>query len=107
MSGVTNRPAALPGARDRERAAAELLRLQRAGMRGLGEAPHLGVERVSVEFVRAVDDRDDEPLLGLDGDAEVVAVEQHELAVLDAGVELRELLAATRRRPGGRAAGAA
>ena len=38
-----------------------------------------------------MDDRDDEPLLGLDGDADVVAVEQHELAVLDARVQLREL----------------
>ena len=80
------------GARDRERAAAELLRLERPGVRGLGEAPHLGVELVERERVGAVDDRNDEALLRLDGDAEVVAVEQHELAVLDARVELRELL---------------
>ena len=39
-----------------------------------------------------MDDRDDKALLGLDGNPEVVAVEQHELAVLDARVELRELL---------------
>ena len=38
-----------------------------------------------------MDDRDDEPVLGLDRDAEVVAVEQHERAVLDARVQLREL----------------
>ena len=36
-------------------------------------------------------DGDDEPQFGLDGDAEVVAVEQHELPVLDARVQLREL----------------
>ncbi len=52
---------------------------------------HLGVELVEREPVGAVDDRDDEPLLGLDRDADVVAVEQHELPVLDARIQLREL----------------
>ena len=97
----------LAGARHRERAAAQLLRLQRARLRRLGEAPHLGVELVERARVAAADDRDDEPLLGLDGDADVVAVEQHELAVLDARVQLRELAAATRRPPSARAARAA
>ena len=47
----------LARARDRERAAAQLLRFQRPGVRGLGEAPHLGVELVERELVGAVDDR--------------------------------------------------
>ena len=92
ISGVTKRPAALPAlvivnVPPRSSSGCEC-----AGLRGLGEAPNLGVEVVERERVRAVDDGDDEALLGLDGDAEVVAVEQHELAVLDASVELGELL---------------
>ena len=39
-----------------------------------------------------MDDRDDESLLGLHRDADVVAVEIDDRAVLDAGVQLRELL---------------
>ena len=41
----------------------------------------------------------DETRLGVDGDAEVVAVEQHDLVVVDPRVQLRELCERTRRGP--------
>ena len=53
-------------------------------LRGFGEPAHLGVELVERARVAAAHDRDDETLLGLHGDADVVAVEVDELAVLDA-----------------------
>ena len=74
-SGVTKRPAELAGARHGERPAAQLLRRELAGARGLGEPPHLGVELVERARVAVADDRDDEALLGLHRDADVVAVE--------------------------------
>ena len=92
ISGVTNRPAALPALVTVNVPPRSSSGFERARVRGLGEAPHLGVELVEREPVGAADDRDDEPLLGLDGDADVVAVEQHELVVLDARVQLRELV---------------
>ena len=92
MSGVTKSPAALPALVIVNVPPRSSSGFERAGVRGLGEAPHLGVELVERQRVGAVDDRDDEALLRLDGDAEVVAVEQHELAVVDARVELGELL---------------
>ena len=49
--------------------------------------------------VAAADDRYDETVVGLDGDAEVVAVEVHDLVALESRVQLGELLAASRRRP--------
>ena len=67
-------------------------------MRGLGEPPHLGVELVERARVDVADDRDDEPLLGLHGDADVVALEQHEVVAVDARVQLRELLQRLRDR---------
>ena len=42
--------------------------------------------------VAAADDRDDEPLVGLHGDAEVVALEVDDLVALEARVQLRVLL---------------
>ena len=84
-------PRRLARARDGERSAAQLLRLQRSRVRALGEPPHLGVDLVERQLVGAVHHGDDEPLLGLHREADVVAVEQHELPVLDAGVQLREL----------------
>ena len=91
ISGVTNRPAALPALVTVKVPPRSSSGLSVARVGCLGEALHLGVELVEREPVGAVDDRDDEPLLGLDRDADVVAVEQHELPVLDARVQLREL----------------
>ena len=99
ISGVTKRPAELAGARDGERAAAQLFRRELAGLRGVGEASHLGVELFERARVAVAHDGHDEALLGLHRDADVVAVEQHELVAVDARVQLRELAAARRRRP--------
>ena len=63
-------------ARDRERPAAQLLRRERAGLRRLGESPHVGVELLERPRVAVAHDRNDETLLGLHRDADVVAVEQ-------------------------------
>ncbi len=84
-------PRRLACARDGEGAAAQVLRLQRSRVGAVGEAFHLGVELVERQLVGAVHDGNDEPLLGLHRDADVVAVEQHELCVLDPRVQLREL----------------
>ena len=51
-------------------------------------------ELVEAPRVAGADDRDDEPLVGLDGDAEVVAVEVDDLVALEPRVQLRELLQA-------------
>ena len=83
--------AELAGARDRERRVAQLVGLERAGARTLGEPVDLGVDLGDREPVAATDDRHDEARLGVDGDAEVVAVEQHDLVVVDPRVELGEL----------------
>ena len=55
-------PPSLPALVTRERRAAQLLRLERPGARGLGEALDLGVELVDRARVAAAHDRDDEPL---------------------------------------------
>ena len=56
-------------------------------------------ELVDRRRVAAADDRDDEPVVGLHGDAEVVAVEVDDLVALEPRVQLRELLQRARRRP--------
>ena len=61
-------------------------------LRRFGEALDLGVELVERARVAVAHDRHDEPLLGLHRDADVVAVEQHEVVAVDARVQLRELL---------------
>ena len=53
-------------------------------------SPDLGVDLGEREAVAAADDRYDEPGVRLHGDAEVVALEQHDLVAVDACVELRE-----------------
>ena len=97
-SGVTNRPGQLAGARDGERRAAQLLRRELAFAR-------LGRERVDVVAklldaprVAAADDGNDEALLGLDGDAQVVAVEVDDLVALESRVQLGEVAQRQRRR---------
>src|SRR5580765_8926658 len=76
-------PGELARARDRERRAAELLRLEGACPGGLSEALDLLGELADRGRVAAADDRRDEPLLRLDGNAEVVAVEVHDLVALE------------------------
>ena len=87
------------GARHRERAAAQLLGSERARAGGLREPADVGVEVVERPRVASADDRYDEALLGLHRDADVVAVEVHEVAVLDACVQLRELAQRLRDTP--------
>ena len=65
---------------------------KRAGSGGVGEARGLGGELLERSGVAASDDRDDEALVGLDGDAEVVALEIDELVVLEPSVQLWDLL---------------
>ena len=77
--------------RDGEGPAPQLLRLQRPRVRSFRESLHLRVELVEREPAGAVHDRHDEPLVGLHRDPDVVAVEEHELAVLDTRIQLREL----------------
>ena len=84
--------AELAGARDRERAVAELFRLQRAGACRLGEPRDLGGKSFERLGVAGTDDRDDEPVLGLDSDADVEPVEVDDLLAVEPGVQLRELL---------------
>ena len=86
---------------DGERGATELLRRQGAGARRVGQAGHVLRELVDGAAVAAAHDGDDEALLRLDGDAEVVAVEQHDLVALEAGVELGHLLQRQRGRAQG------
>src|SRR6266508_5630639 len=80
----------LPRARDRERAAAKLLRCEPAVARGVGEALDLGVELLERARIAVAHHRDDEALVRRDRDPDVVAVEVDELAVLDARVQLGE-----------------
>ncbi len=87
-----HQPAELARARDGERGAAEVLRRERPGARGLGQPGHVLGELVEGAGVAAANDGDDEALVGLDGDAEVVAVEVDDLVALEPGVELRHLL---------------
>src|SRR3954447_16691918 len=63
-------PGELARARDGEGRAAEVLRLKRSGPCFLGEALHIARELVDRPVGAAADDRYDEPVLGLDGDAE-------------------------------------
>ena len=80
------------GARDGERRVAELVRLEGAGTGTLGEPADLCIDLGDREVVAGADDGDDEAGVGVDGDAEVVAVEQHDLVAVDASVQLRELV---------------
>src|SRR5205823_12358591 len=90
--------AELPGARDGERRSAQLLRLERARARGIGQALDLAGELVDVAPVAVAHDRDDEALVGLHGDAEVVPLEVGDLVALEARVQLGELAQARRDR---------
>ena len=86
--------AELAGARDGEGRVAQLLGLERAGAGRLGETRHLVRQLVEALGLAGADDRDDEPLLGLHGDAEVVAVEVDDRVALEPGVQLGKLLQA-------------
>ena len=97
-SGVTNRPASLPALvtvkvepRRSSGASLPVARLLRRARRR---------RRVARRAARvaAAHDGHDEPLVGLDGDAEVVAVEVDDLVALEARVQLGELLQRQRRR---------
>ena len=65
----------------------------------LGQAPHLGAELVDRAAVAVAHDGNDEPGVGLHGNAEVVAVEEDDLVALEARVQLRELLQRLGARP--------
>src|SRR6266566_2450539 len=80
--------AELPCARDGEGRAAELLGLELAVARRLREAGDLVRELVGGVLVAVADDRHDQALLGLHGDAEVVAVEVDDLVALEPRVQL-------------------
>ena len=80
--------AELSGARDGEGRVAQVVGMQRAGPRPIGESSDLGIDLGDREPVAAVDDGHDEPCLGVDGDPEVVAVEQDDVVTLDARVQL-------------------
>src|SRR6266566_7344117 len=80
--------AELPCARDGEGRAAELLGLELVVARRLREAGDLVRELVGGVSVAVADDRHDQALLGLHGDAEVVAVEVDDLVSLEPRVQL-------------------
>ena len=84
--------AELPGARDAEGRAAELLELQRAGACPVGKALQLRVELLEAGFGAVPNDRDDEALVRLDGNAEVAAVKVDDLVPLEPRVQLGKLL---------------
>src|SRR6266700_4210277 len=83
--------AELAGARDGERRASELLGFELVGARRFGEPCDLVSQLVDGARVAVADDRDDEPLVGLHGDAEVVAVEVDDLVALEPSVQLGHL----------------
>src|SRR5581483_9727194 len=82
--------AELAGARDGERRAAQLSRHERARAGAFGEPVDIGPQLLDGARVAGPDDRHDEPPVGLDGDAEVVALEVDDLVALEARVQLRE-----------------
>ena len=59
---------------------------------------HLRCQFLQRGCVAATDDRDDQPLLGLNGDTDVVALQIDDLVSFEAGVQLRELLQRSRGR---------
>ena len=83
-------PAELAGARDRERRVAQLLAVSDPAARPVREPPHLDGDLVDASPLAAAHDRDDQPVVGLDGDADVDAVEEDDVVALEAGVELGE-----------------
>src|SRR4029453_2470487 len=72
--------------------ALQLFGLQASSACGLREPPNVGVELVERAGIAASDDRHDEPLVGLNRDPEVVAVEVDDLVTVEASVQLRKLL---------------
>jgi DNA-binding CsgD family transcriptional regulator len=80
--------AELPGARDGEGGVAELVRGQRPRPGTVREACHLGVDLVDAEPLARADDGHDEAIVGLHRDADVDAVEEHDLVALEPRVEL-------------------
>jgi hypothetical protein len=81
----------LAGAGNGERRVAQLLRLQRARTRTLGELGNLGRDLVDRLRVRTANDRDDEPVVGLDRDTDVVAIEIDDGVTVQPCVQLGEL----------------
>ncbi len=88
----------LARARDGEGRAAQLLRLERAGAGAFGQAGDFRGELVDRRRVTPADDGDDEPVTGLDRDAEVVPVEVDDLVAFEPRVQLGELLQGLRTR---------
>ena len=83
-------PAEPACARHGERRAAELVRGEAALARAVGEPPGLGVDLVDVEPLAPAHDGNHEAVVGLNGDSDVDAVEQHDRVPLEPGVELGE-----------------
>jgi DNA-binding CsgD family transcriptional regulator len=80
--------AELAGARDGEGGVAELVRGQRSRPGTVREAGDLGVDLVDAEPLARADDGDDEAVVRLHRDADVDAVEEHDLVALEPRVEL-------------------
>ncbi len=98
-------PAELAGARDGERRVPELLRRERARACAPRRAGSTSArDLLDREALAGADDRDDEAVVGLHGDADVDAVEEHDLVALEARVQLGVTRRARPRRRGSRAA---
>ena len=91
MSGVTSTPPSLPALVMVKVEPRSSSGCERARSRGVREAPHVGVELLHRARVAAAHDRHDEAVVRLHGDAEVVAVEEHDLVPLEPRVQLGEL----------------
>src|SRR5437764_602582 len=84
-------PGRLAGARDGERAVAQLLERELSRVSRLGQASDLRLELVDRLRVDVAHDGDDEALVRLDGDADVAAVEIEEVVALDPRIQLGKL----------------
>ena len=86
------------GARHGKGRVTELVSLQRSRSGGVGDPLDLGIDLGQGETVAATDDGHEQPGFGVDRDAEVVAVEQDDVVVLDPRVQLGEVCERGRRR---------
>jgi hypothetical protein len=94
MIGVSNSAPREPGVGQGEGAPAELVGRHLVGAGALGQVGDLLRQSGQVEVAGAVDDRHQQPALGVDGDAQVDAVVVGDRAgvLVDAGVDDRVLL---------------
>ena len=90
--GSREEPAELPRARDRERRAAQLLGRERPGAGTVRKPARLLLQLIELLPVHRAQDRDDEALVRLHGEAQVVTLPEHDLLAVEGRVQLRELL---------------